>query len=67
MMNQEDPEQRPPLDPRAVPVAVVSFAVIVFGVFCTYANVTFGALIVLLGLFGLGWVARMSVGRPPRP
>jgi hypothetical protein len=46
-----------------VPVAVASLAVIVLGVVLTYANTTFGALIVLLGLFGLVWVGRLAVKR----
>jgi Flp pilus assembly protein TadB len=62
-MDQQDPNQESGLDPRAVPVAVASLAVIVLGVVLTYANTTFGALIVLLGLFGLVWVGRLAVKR----
>ena len=62
-MDEKDPNQESGLDPRAVPVAVASLAVIVLGIVLTYANTTFGALIVLLGLFGLVWVGRLAVKR----
>ena len=64
-MNQEDPNQESRLDPRAVPVAVASVAVIVLGILLTYANSTFGAAIVLLGLCGIVWVGRMAMKQGP--
>jgi type IV secretory pathway TrbD component len=53
------------MDERAVPVAVGSVIVIVIGVLLTYSNTTFGALIVLLGLIGLVWLARIVTRQPP--
>lgn len=64
-MEQQDPNQESRLDPRAVPVAVASVAIIVLGVFLTYLNTTFGALIVLVGLGGLVWVGWMAARQPP--
>ncbi|MBJ7459405.1 MAG: hypothetical protein JHD02_09490 [Thermoleophilaceae bacterium] len=60
-MNQEDPNQGSQLDPRAVPVAIASFVVIVIGILSTYGNLTIGAVIVLLGLCGVVWVGRMAM------
>lgn len=59
-MDDRDPNQGSGLDPRAVPVAIASVAVIVLGIISTYANLTFGALIVLVGLCGVVWVAMMA-------
>lgn len=59
-MDEKDPNQGSELDPRAVPVAIASVAVIVLGIFSTYANLTIGALIVLFGLCGVVWVATMA-------
>lgn len=64
-MEQKDPNQGTKLDPRAVPVAIASAAVIVLGLLLTYANTTFGALIVLLGLCGVVWVGRMAAKQGP--
>lgn len=65
-MDEKDPNEGSGLDPRAVPVAIASLAVIVLGIFSTYANLTFGALIVLVGLCGVVWVGRMAAKSPPR-
>lgn len=65
-MDEKDPNQGSGLDPRAVPVAIASVAVIVLGIVSTYANLTIGALIVLLGLTGIVWVGRMASQSPPR-
>lgn len=65
-MEQKDPNESSGLDPRAVPVAIASVAVIVLGIFSTYANLTFGALIVLFGLCGVVWVGRMAMNATPR-
>ncbi|MGK2877128.1 MAG: hypothetical protein ACSLFF_00905 [Solirubrobacterales bacterium] len=59
-MNQEDPDPGSRLDPRAVPVVIASLAVVVLGIFTTYADLTIGAVIVLLGLCGVAWVAQMA-------
>jgi hypothetical protein len=59
-MGEKDPNGGSGLDPRAVPVAIASLAIIVLGIFSTYANLTFGALIVLFGLCGVVWVAMMA-------
>ena len=59
-MDQQDPNQESQLDPRAVPVAVASVAIIVLGVLLTYASTTFGAVTVLVGLAGIVWVAVMA-------
>jgi hypothetical protein len=64
--NQEDPNQRAPMDPRAVPVAVASVALIVLGLFLTYASTTFGALVVLLGLVGVAWLCVLVTSRSSR-
>ncbi|MBJ7353410.1 MAG: hypothetical protein JHC98_01165 [Thermoleophilaceae bacterium] len=60
-MNQDDQK----LDPRAVPIAVASAVVIVLGILLTYANTTFGAVIVLLGLCGVVWVAILAARGAP--
>lgn len=65
-MDEKDPKQESGLDPRAVPVAIASVAVIVLGVFSTYANLTIGALIVLIGLGGVVWVGRLAANSSPR-
>ena len=62
-MEQQDPNEGSGLDPRAVPVAVASAAVVVLGLFMTYVNTTFGAIIVLIGLCGFVWVGRLAVKR----
>jgi hypothetical protein len=62
-MDEKDPNQESRLDPRAVPVAVASVVVILLGIFLTYANTTFGALIVLIGLCGIVWVGSLAVKR----
>jgi hypothetical protein len=59
-MEQRDPKQGGSLDPRAVPVAVASVVVIVLGLAVTYESTPLGALIVLLGLIGIVWVAVLS-------
>ncbi|MBI2692176.1 MAG: hypothetical protein HYX29_09580 [Solirubrobacterales bacterium] len=64
-MDEQDPNTGSGLDPRAVPVAIASVAVIVLGIFSTYANLTIGALIALVGLFGIIWVGRMAAKSPP--
>jgi Flp pilus assembly protein TadB len=65
-MSQEDPNQESQLDPKAVPVAVCSVLVIVLGICLTYANTTFGALVVLFGLFGIVWLVRLLLKQPTR-
>lgn len=65
-MAEKDPKEGSGLDPRAVPVAIASLAIIALGIFSTYANLTFGALIVLFGLCGVVWVGRMAAKSPPR-
>lgn len=50
-------EQKPPLKPWVLPLFLGSVAVIVVGVLSTYANLTAGALIVLIGLVGFCWAA----------
>jgi hypothetical protein len=54
------PDERPPanVSPKALPWAVGSVAVIAIGVLATYADVTVGAVIVLIGLIGF---VRMAV------
>jgi Flp pilus assembly protein TadB len=62
-MDEQDPNQSQ-LDPRAVPVAVASVALIVIGIVSTYANLTIGALIALLGVCGIVWVAVLATKSP---
>lgn len=57
MTGPED-QQGPGLKPWVLPLAIASVAVIVLGVLATYIDTTMGALIVLVGLLGVGWVAR---------
>lgn len=64
-MDQRDPNQEPRLDPRAVPVAVASVVVIVLGMLLTYADTTVGAVVVLFGLIGIGWVGWTASKQPP--
>jgi hypothetical protein len=65
-MDEQDPNQDTELDPRAVPIALVSLAVIILGIVLTYANTTFGALIVLLGLVGIVWVGKLALNQGSR-
>jgi Flp pilus assembly protein TadB len=65
-MDQKDSNEGSKLDPRAVPVAVCSVLVIVLGICLTYANTTFGALVVLFGLFGVVWLVRILLKQPTR-
>jgi hypothetical protein len=55
-----EPPNTPPtrLKSWVLPLAIASVAVIVLGVIATYANTTFGAAIVLVGLCGVVVVAR---------
>lgn len=65
-MDEQDPNRESNVDPRAVPVLIASVAVIVLGIFTTYANLSIGALIVLFGLCGVVWVGRMAASSTPR-
>lgn len=62
----ENPQPNPPtrLKPWVAPLAVGSVVAIAVGVIATYANLTLGALIVLIGLMGVvivGYQASRSV------
>lgn len=59
-MEQQDPNKESGLDPRAVPSAIAAVVVIVLGIFLTYANTTYGAIVVLLGLCGVVWVGWLA-------
>jgi hypothetical protein len=64
-LDQNDPNGESRLDPRAVPIAVVSVAVIVLGILLTYVNTTIGAVVVLLGLGGVVWVGAIATRQTP--
>lgn len=48
-------EQKPPLKPWILPLMLGSIAVIALGLISAYADLRLGALLALLGLFGVCW------------
>lgn len=65
-MQHQDENPRKPLKPWVLPLMLGSIGVIVLGVIATYANTTAGALVVLLGLFGIGIVAWQAASSSSR-
>lgn len=63
-MTPEDPQQPSRFKPWVVPLAIASVCVIALGVISTYADLTVGALIVLVGVIGVivvGYEASRSI------